>query len=243
VFISAKPTNGTSLSNEMKTELTRILSKKNVVGISPEFVDAEYLYMKADTTFYYDPSKTTQQPSTIEANVISTIKQFREANLDNFESIFRKSKLSRTIDYTNKAILNSNTDIMLYKILRVNTENTVNYTIQFVNPIRKITSTEFRLFNDSNLYYLDDDGVGNIRRFHYSNNQKVFDSLTFGSVNYETGKIEIPPVALSLLTENCKIYAEPVHQDVNALRNQILTIQDADITVHGLVDTRKSMVR
>jgi len=243
VFISAKPTNGTTLSNELKTELGRILQKKNVVGITPEFVDPEILYLTVDTKYYFDPSKSTQQESTITANIISAIKQYRDAYLDNFDSIFRRSKFSRAVDYTNKAILNSNTDIKLFKILKVNTENPVNYTINFVNPIKNITSTAFRLFNDSELYYIEDDGIGNIRRFHYSNNQKIFDSLTFGTINYELGTIKIPTVAISLLTDNCKIFAEPKLQDVVSLRNQIITILDSDIIVEGIADTRKPLVR
>lgn len=243
VFISAKPTNGTTLSNELKTELGRVLQKKNVVGISPEFVDPEILYLTVDTKFYFDPSKTTQQPSTIQSNIVSAIKQYRDAYLDNFDSIFRRSKFSRAVDYTDKSILNSNTDVKIYKILKVNTENAVNYTINFVNPIKSISSTAFRLFNNSELYYMEDDGIGNIRRFHYSNNQKVFDSLSFGTIDYEKGIIQIPTVAISLLTDNCKVFAEPKTQDVVALRNQIITILDSDIKVEGIADTRKPLVR
>jgi hypothetical protein len=243
VFISAKPTNGTTLSNELKTELTRILNKKNVVGISPEFVDPEYLYMVINTNFYYDPSKTTQATANLESNIRATIVSLKDSELDNFDAVFRKSKFTRDIDYTSKAILNNNTDIQLYKTLKINTENPANYTIQFVNPIRKIISTAFRLFNDSVNYYLDDDGNGNIRRFHYENSRKIIDSQVFGSVNYTTGKIDIPTVALSLLTDNCKIYAEPVSQDIHSVRNQILTILDTDITVTGNIDTRKSLIR
>ncbi len=243
VYISAKPTNGTTLSNELKTELGRILQKKNVVGITPEFVDPEILYLTVDTKFYFDPSKTTQQPSSIQSNIVSAIKQYRDAYLDNFDSIFRRSKFSRAVDYTDKSILNSNTDVKIYKILKVNTENAVNYTINFVNPIKSISSTAFRLFNNSELYYMEDDGIGNIRRFHYSNNQKVFDSLSFGTVDYERGIIQIPIVAISLLTDNCKIFAEPKTQDVVALRNQIITILDSDIKVESIADTRKPLVR
>jgi hypothetical protein len=223
--------------------LTRILNKKNIVGISPEFVDPEYLYMTVNTNFFYDPSKTTQATANLESNIRATIVSLRDSELDNFDAVFRKSKFSRDIDYTNKSILNSNTEINLYKILKINTENPANYRIEFVNPIRKISSTSFRLFNNSVDYYLDDDGNGNIRRFHFENSRKIIDSANFGSVNYSTGRIDIPTVALSLLTDNCKIFAEPVSQDIHSVRNQILTILDTDITVTGNIDTRKSLIR
>ena len=243
VYISAKPTNGLVLSDQLKAELTQVLNKKNVVGITPEFVDPEYLYVAVNTNFFYDPSKTTQGKETLEANVISSIINYRDTDLDNFDSIFRRSKLSRQIDYTNKAILNNNTNISLYKILRINTETAVNYTISFINPIMRITSTEFRLFNDSTSYFLDDDGNGNIRRFYFVNGEKVIVTSTFGTVNYETGTIKIPTTAFSLLTENCKIKAEPVSQDISGIRNQIVTILNSDITVTSSIDIRKPLIK
>jgi hypothetical protein len=243
VYISAKPTNGLVLSDQLKDELSRVLNKKNVVGITPEFVDPEYLYVAVDTKIFYDPSKTTQGKETLEANVFSSIVNYRDSDLDNFDAIFRRSKLARQIDYTNKSILNNNTEISLYKILNINTETAVNYTINFVNPIRRITSTEFRLFNDSTSYYLEDDGDSNIRRFHYVNGDKVIDSSTFGTVDYKSGTIKIPTTAFSLLTDNCKIKAEPATQDISGVRNQIVTILNNDISVLAEPDIRKPLIK
>lgn len=243
VFISAKPSTGMTLSTEVKNNLTAILNKKNVVGITPEFVDPELLYLTLNTTFYYDPSKTVSQTATLEANVRGTMRQYRQAELDNFDSVFRKSKLSRLVDYTDKSILNNNTEIMMFKILPINTELQINYNIDFVNPLVNISSTAFRMVNDSRDYYFEDDGVGNLRRYYISNTQKVVVDTAFGKVDYKTGKLSIPTVALSMLTQNCRIYATPANQDINSLRNQIITVLDTDITVTGKIDTRKPLVR
>jgi hypothetical protein len=243
VFISAKPANGMTLSTEVKNNLSTILNKKNVVGITPEFIDPELLYLTVDTTFYYDPSKTVSQTSTLEANVRGTIRQYRYAELDNFDSIFRKSKLSRLLDYTDKAILNNNTEVKMFKLLAINTELQVNYNIDFINPVTNISSTAFRMVNDSKDYFFEDDGVGNLRRYYISNTQKVIADPVFGKVDYKTGKLSIPTVALSMLTQNCRIYATPTNQDINSVRNQIITILDTDITVTGKIDTRKPLVR
>ena len=243
VYVSAKPVNGTALTTEIKDKLTKILNRKNVVGITPEFVDPEYLYLKVDSTFQYDPSKTTSASSTIESNVVQTIKGFRDSELDNFDSIFRKSRLSRLIDYTDKSILNSNTNITLYKLLPLNTEQRLTYTINFLNPIERLRSTAFRLQNDSEDYYFRDDGDGNIIRFHYNFGKEIIDSTNFGVINYKHGRIILPSVAFSLLTNNCKIYADPVESDVDSAQNQIITIIDSDISVTGKLDTRKPLVR
>lgn len=243
VFICAKPKNGVVLTDDAKNKLTTILGRKNVVGITPEFVDPEYLYLMIAANFYFDPSKTNTQKSTLEANVLATIQQFKETELNNFDSIFRKSRLSRQIDYTDKSILNNNLIVSMYKFLNVNSESNLNYTINFMNPIERIRSTEFRLSNDSTVYYLDDDGDGNIRRFHINHTQKVIDSPAFGVVDYASGRILLPSVAFSMLTNNCKIIADPVTPDVIAVQNQIITLVDADTSVTGIVDTRKPLVK
>jgi hypothetical protein len=243
VYISAKPTNGTTLTTEIKDKLTKILNRKNVVGITPEFVDPEYLYLTVDTTFFYDPSKTTSASSTIETNINQTIKGFRDSDLDNFDAIFRKSRLSRLIDYTDKSILNSNTNIVIYKVLPVNTEQRLTYVINFLNPIERLRSTAFRIQNDSKDYFMRDDGDGNIIRFHINFGKEVIDSTNFGVINYKAGRLTIPSVSFSLLTENCKIFADPVESDVDSSQNQIITILDSDIKVTGRLDTRKPLVR
>ena len=243
VFISAKPVNGTVLTTEVKSNLLKILGSKNVVGITPEFVDAEFLYIEVDTKFYYDPSKTVAYSSSIEANVLSTIQNFKDADLDNFDSVFRKSKLQRLIDYTDKSILNNNTEINLYKIIPINSESELTYTINFSNPIQQITSSGFRIFNDSQTYYVKDDGDGNLIKYYMNNGKEIIDNKTFGVVNYNAGRITIPNVRFSLLTNNCKLYAVPSTPDVISVHNQIITILDSDITVKSIADSRKPMVR
>lgn len=243
VYVSAKPTNGTVLTKEIKDKLIKILNRKNVVGITPEFVDAEYLYITVNTVFYYDPSKTTSASSTIETNINQTIKQFKNSELNNFDSIFRVSRLSRLIDYTDKSILNSNTNISVYKILPINTEQRVTYVIDFLNSVQRLRSTAFRIQNDSTDYFMRDDGDGNIIRFHYNFGKEVIDSTNFGIINYKYGRVTLPSVAFSLLTNNCKLSVDPVESDVDSSQNQIITILDSDITVTGKPDTRKPLVR
>ena len=50
VYIAAKPTSGNLLSDQRKAELVTLLQSKNVVTISPTFVDATYLYVVPSIT-------------------------------------------------------------------------------------------------------------------------------------------------------------------------------------------------
>ena len=243
VFISAKPTNGTTLSKDIQEKLQAIINRKNVVGITAEFIDPEYVYLKFNTSFNFDPSKTVSTQTTMEANVLASIKEYVSSDLNNFDSIFRKSKMSRMIDYTDKSLLNNSTTVTIYKYLQINSENPLNYKIDFKNPVGAISSTAFRLYNDSIDYFIKDDGNGNIVLYHINNTKQIIDNQLFGSVDYSIGVITIPTVQFSLLTSNCKVFAEPMTDDVVASHNQIITVLDSDITVTGHVDTRKPMVR
>lgn len=243
VFICAKPKNGLMLSASDKQFIRQKLQNKNVVGISPEFVDPEYLYITLDIEAQFDPSQTTNSASTIESNILSTVINYRDSDLDNFDVTYRRSKLSRLIDYTNKAIRNNNINTKIYKIVPINTELSVDYVIRFVNSVTKVYSTAFRLVGDSIDYYLEDDGSGTIIRYHYNNNTKFVDDDEFGSIDYATGVLSLPRVAFSLLTDTCKIYAEQEKPDVDSVRNQILTILEEDVTVSAKIDTRKPLIR
>lgn len=243
VFICAKPSNGLTFSDAEKNQIRQLLRNKNVVGITPEFIDPEYLYMTMDIDVQYDPSMTTVAGSTLQANIITTVLNYRDSDLDNFDTVFRRSKLSRQVDYTNKAILNNNITTKLFKSLPINTELAIDYTISFVNPIKSVSSTAFRLVGDSTDYYFDDNGKGTLVRYHYTNNERIDDDTQFGSIDYTTGTLSIPMVAFSLLTVGCRLYAEQENPDVNSVRNQILTILDDDIKVTTRIDTRKPMIR
>jgi hypothetical protein len=242
VFICAKPQNGLTLSEGDRTLIRQTLRNKNVVGITPEFVDPEFLYLTIDAEVSYDPSLTITTPSTLKANIQTTIVDYRDSDLDNFDTIFRRSKLSRLIDYTNKAILSNDIKTRLFKTLPINTELSVDYTIRFVNPIRSISTTAFRLVGDSTDYFFEDNN-GTLVRFHYTNNEKLIDDDQFGSVTYSTGELIIPQVAFSLLTDNCRIYAVQEKPDVVSVRNQILTVLEQDINVLVVSDTRKPLIR
>ena len=66
VFIAVKPSSGTVLSGSTKAWITNtILSKRNVVGVTPEVKDPDYLYLKVNATIKYDATLTSNSSSFI----------------------------------------------------------------------------------------------------------------------------------------------------------------------------------
>jgi len=66
VFVSIKPSRGTSLTNQEKEAIKiGILKKLNIVGVTPEIVDPDYTYLKFETTVKMNPAKTTKTPNEV----------------------------------------------------------------------------------------------------------------------------------------------------------------------------------
>ncbi|MAM98150.1 MAG: hypothetical protein CL701_06230, partial [Chloroflexi bacterium] len=60
VYVAIKPTSGTVLSEASKKFVQdEILAKRNIVGITPEVVDPDYMYLKVSSTVKYDSGSTT----------------------------------------------------------------------------------------------------------------------------------------------------------------------------------------
>jgi len=234
VFMSIKPKSGEVLTSEAKNILEReILGRKSVIGIKPEFVDPEYLYLVTASVYFYDPSKSRLTETSLSANVRSEIVRYRDENLDDFASSFRYSRFVRLIDDADRSILSNRTVVTMYKEFAVVDESPLNYRIGFGNSIipGTIISTAIRQPGDSTDYFLQDDAVGNMLQFTVVNGERLYNSNIVGSVDYINGTISLNNFAISIATVEARIYASPRELDVAGIKNTILTIRPEDIIV------------
>jgi hypothetical protein len=70
-------------------------------------------------------------------------------------------------------------------------------------------------------------------------------SINAGSINYNTGKIiltNFAPTAFNDGTTTLKLNAVPQDKDILPLRNQIISIRDADISITMVDDNSISLV-
>ena len=53
-----------------------------------------------------------------------------------------------------------------------------------------VSSTGFKIEGDTtNIWYLDDDGAGNVRVYYLSGTTRIYTSTSFGTIDYSTGEI------------------------------------------------------
>jgi hypothetical protein len=256
VFASIKPSSGTTLTSDAKLTITTALKSYRVMSIIPEIVDPDYLYLLLDVVFKYNSGATVFTKSELETLVESSVSTFNSTELLSFNKMFRHSNFSSIIDSTNDAIVSSTTRVKVkqYKIPVIDTKSKYefNFYNTFYNPHSGhmpsgygiARSNGFYVFgNTSVIYYMQDDGTGNIQLYHSAagSTTDTIDNSAFGTIDYTLGKIVIPELNISSISgtdENLSFTVELDSNDVVPVRNQIIQIETS--TVSGEEDTISS---
>lgn len=132
VFIAAKPTSGYEITESEKlTVINNVIKPVSVVTVIPEFVDVDYNYLNIFAEVFYDPTKTNLSQDGISAVVRNAIINYKNDDLDNFNSRFKLSKLLRYIDDSNISIGYSDAVTTIEKRLIPQVGAARNYTLQF----------------------------------------------------------------------------------------------------------------
>jgi hypothetical protein len=114
------------------------------------------------------------------------------------------------------------------------------------NPV--VSSTGFRMevndIFDEKVYFLEDDTKGNIRTYFYTEtNEKIIANNFFGTVNYETGDIQLgydqPIKIINVTTDNelLEIRAIPREQDITARESTFINLDVAQSSIGATIDT------
>jgi hypothetical protein len=256
VKIAIKAASGSTLTDTTKTSIITQLQKFNVASVRPEIVDPETTSLILNTVVKYDEKATTKTSDTIKSNVTTTLTNYNTDILQKFDGVFRHSKVTGLIDDTDTSILSNVTKLTIRKSFTPTLSASTRYDVYFRNGIFNphsghksasggvISSTGFKVPNDSNVYYLDDDGSGNIRRYYFVGSVRTYANNTQGTVNYTTGQITINSLNVASV-ENIRgasstvieITVEPDSYDIVPVRDQILEIDTANSTITVEADT------
>lgn len=260
VYISIIPTTGSVLTaTEKNNIINAVIKPKRVLTVSTEIVDPDYIYLQIVASVKYDATLTTKTAGDIQTLVTTTIKNYNSSDINQFLEYFRYSKLSRLIDLTDESILNNSLTITLRKEIAVQLGTSARYNIKFSNAIddttdgrpsthpfatgNQIASNSFSTGGFSNCFLDDNNGI--IRIYRLDGVDKISVNLNAGTINYATGLVTLTdfnPTAFADGGSTLKITAIPENQDILPLRNQVISIQDADITVNAVNDNTISLV-
>lgn len=138
VFIAIKPTTGQSLSEQTASNILRYtITPRNVLGVIPQIIDPEYLYILVRTRVLYNQTLTTRRRSELADVVADNIAAYSTQSLEKFDAAFRFSRLSRIIDDSDVAIQSSITQIQLQRRIFPVVKATNALVVKFGVPLFK----------------------------------------------------------------------------------------------------------
>ena len=258
VFISIKSTTGENLTSEQKSNLVTAFAPFKVASVTPVIVDPEITYLILNTNFQYDSTSTTSTAAELASLVNTTISSYNTTDLEDFNNVFRHSKLLRLIDETDSSILNNTTTVTMGKFFTPvvgESSYNVNFNNACFNPHSGhnadaggiLASTGFYLDNDTTTeYFFDDDGSGNLRIYSVSTaGVRTYLNSTAGTVDYVNGTISIGTLNITAVSNvdgasstKIRVTVIPKSNDVVPVRNQLLEIDLVNSTISGSVDAQ-----
>lgn len=137
VYIAVKPKVGLRVTDTTREDIIRrVVAPHSVVGVVPEVIDPDYIYLIIDTRTVYDPAMTTRRRSELATQITTSITEYATGNIEKFDTSFRYSKLVRAIDETDPSIVSSFTNVELQKRIQpaLNASNTL--VIKFGTPLQ-----------------------------------------------------------------------------------------------------------
>jgi hypothetical protein len=248
VFISAKPSQTSTLTDDEKTRLLPILDSKGILTVRPKFVDPEFTYLYYNIFAKFNSSLTNLSSGGISSLINSGLSAFSDSFLESFEGVFRYSQFLNYIIDLDPSILSSYARVYCLKKFNATSSNTSEYKINFNFELEtpadpsdsSITSSGY--VNNGVTYFFKDEesstpNIRNIYRYYLNNDSvEILDERNVGTVNNLTGVIEIDDFNITSDTE-ISIFSRPKSNDIAPKRNQILEVDLANTTIESTIDT------
>ena len=257
VKIAIKAASGSTLTTSTKASIVASLRPFNVASVRPVIVDPETTSVLITSNVKYDSRLTTKSAATLKSDVLSTITDYNTNTLQKFDGIFRYSKLLGLIDNADTSIVSNITTIKIKKTFTPTLSSSTKYNIYFRNALYNpvsgynasqggiLESSGFKVSGDTtNVYFLDDDGAGNVRRYRLVGSVRTYAINTQGTINYTTGQITLNSLNITSV-ENIRgeastvieLIVKPNSNDVVPVRDQIVEIDVENSNVTVEVDT------
>jgi hypothetical protein len=239
IFISAIPFEGTIVSDPLKLQIQDFAKARTTLSIEPIFVDPDFIYADLLTNVKYNASSTTKTATQLSTQVNTAILNYVNSSLNDFNADLRFSRLTKAIDDADIAIVSNETRLKLVKRITPETNVPFTTTWNFENALKqdytgKKYTTETPVITSTPFFYnnvevsIEDDGLGTL--FIIGDG---VDSISCGTVDYETGTISITSLLVTGFDDNyIKIYALPQNFDIETKTNKVLLLEEEDIAIN-----------
>ena len=256
VYIALKPKVGLRFTDSTHDIIMRtVITPRQVIGVLPEIVIPDYVYVVVATKALYDTKATTRSKDALVDAIKTGISEYATTAVEKFDTAFRFSRLARAIDDTDPAISSSLTRVEIQKRMHptLNASNTL--TLKFGGPLLRSGNTSAILpatqltghrfgytaangTSFTNCYFAEADGV--LQVVGLSNTATsaaqtlvvVQDSI--GTVNTTTGVVTVTgfiPTDIENDDLDIRLNALPVRSDLVPSLNRLFTVDTTSIRV------------
>lgn len=253
VCISVKPTNGLTLSQTQKNQISSVLKPFQIITNQVQFVDPAFTYIIPTIGVKYDSLSTSLSSGGILSNIANCVKKFENDVLGNFKSSFYHSQFVQAISDVDPSILGNNVNIEFQKRFSPVLNSTQTYIINFHQPLYlpyigslgAVNSSGFTLPLYPYTIYIDDDGNGNLRTYYLSGKTRIYvpyegKNQYIGTVDYLKGLLKFTlPVSSIIDGEEIQINVVPAVKDIVPVKNELLLITHCFIE---LFDKQKQII-
>lgn len=194
VYISLKTKGFYALTNLEKDMIKNsLITNRNVITVTPEIIDPNYIFIIIGGKVTYNPNLTTKTANQLFDTAKQAVLQYVEDELNTFKSTLRKSKLQYYIENCDPSITGSDITVYLQSRLAIDINVNKKYTINYNTPISKGTFTE-KLYTYPQISLPDSSAI--TRNVFYEEVPESFtgvDSIDLinSGVNYTTANVTI----------------------------------------------------
>jgi len=159
IFISMKPKSGYVITQAEKDRIVKeLISNRNVVTVTPEIVDPDFLYLKFEIAVNYNIKNTILDEASLANIVKNIVNSYNDTDLEKFNSAYRTSKLQNLISSGEDSFLGSSVETVIQKRFEPTLNELKNYVIDFSVPLSRGLYTE-KLYSYPTFSILDGAGI------------------------------------------------------------------------------------
>ena len=248
VYVCIKPLLAETLTTAEKTSITgAILKGKNVVSITPQIVDPNFTYLELDVSFKYNPNLTDRSSVDLQSVVRDTITDYNFNNLNKFDGVFRHSQLTRNIDNSDPAILNTTVRPRMFQNITPVNNALNNFSLSFSSPFYQsgnstsflISSSAFKINNVDHFFGdepITDSSKRNVIVYKVVNDVNTTVIKSAGEIDVDKGTIVLNNFTPDAVTP-IKITVLPNSLDLGPKRDQLISIDNSFVVITPEIDT------
>jgi len=256
VYIALKPKVGLRFTDSTHDIIMQtVVAPRQVIGVLPEIVIPDYVYVIVHTKALYDTKATTRSKEGLVDAIKTGISEYATSAVEKFDTAFRFSRLARAIDDTDPAISSSLTRVEIQKRIQPTLNVSNSLTLKFGGSLLRTGNTSvilpatqdtghrfgYTAANNtafSNCFFAETNDV--LQVVAYSNTATsaaqtlvvVQDSI--GTVNTTTGVVTISgfiPTDIENDELDIRLNALPVRSDLVPSLNRLFTVDPTNIRV------------